>query len=151
MVTPLEADTERETTRDSMASALPAQVRQEAPAAGNSETSSSEPELTIARLASRVAALEAALERRSSELRLLQSCLCQRDLVQWTRMAAGLLPLPRLAHAPAFWQETLALAVADVPETLAALWASLYPVPPTGSDCRDWRQSEPRPARTAPR
>jgi hypothetical protein len=117
----------RERTGGAMASALSPQVREEAPAAGAAGHPSSEAELTIARLRSRVAALEAALERRSGELRLLQSCLCQRDLVQWTRMSAGLLPLPRLAHAPAFWQETLDLAVADVPETLAALWASLYP------------------------
>jgi hypothetical protein len=93
-------------------------------------------ELAIARLEGRVAALEAALERRSDELRRLQSHLCQRDLAQWTRMAAGLLPLPRIAHEPACWQETLELAGADVPETLEDLWASLYPAPP---------------ARTAPR
>ena len=87
-------------------------------------------ELAIARLEGRVAALEAALERRSGELRRLQSHLCQRDLALWTRMEAGLPPLPSIAHEPAFWQETLELAGADVPETMEDLWASLYPAPP---------------------
>jgi len=102
-------------------------------------------ELRIARLEGQVAALEAALERRSHELQVLQRLLCPRDLVQWARVAAGLPPLPRIAYEPAYWHETRELSVADVPETLDALWQSLNPE----------RQSGPAggpagPARTSP-
>jgi hypothetical protein len=86
-----------------------------------------DPELRIARLEGKVAALEAALERRSGELRRLQAFLCQRDLAQWTRQLAGLPPLPRIAHEPTFWHETRELTRAEVPETLLDLWSSLYP------------------------
>jgi hypothetical protein len=86
-----------------------------------------DPELRIARLEGKVAALEAALERRSGELRLLQALLCQRDLAQWTRQLAGLPPLPRIAHEPSFWHETRELTIAEVQETLLDLWSSLYP------------------------
>jgi hypothetical protein len=88
-----------------------------------------DPALTIARLEGRVAALEAALTRRSDELRLLQRALCKRDLAQWTRLAAGLSPLPRIASEPAYWGETHQLTAAEVPETLDDLWASIYPPP----------------------
>jgi hypothetical protein len=86
-----------------------------------------DPELRIARLEGKVAALAAALERRSGELRQLQRYLCARDLVQWDRQLAGLPPLPRIAHEPAFWSETRELTLAEVPETLLDLWSSLYP------------------------
>jgi len=83
--------------------------------------------LRVAWLEGRVAALEAALERRSSELRVLQQLLCRRDLTHWARLLAGLPPLPQVAFETGFWQETRELAMAEVPETLAALWSSLYP------------------------
>jgi hypothetical protein len=92
-----------------------------------------ESELRIARLEGRVAALEAALERRSNELRQLQLHLCPRDLAQWARLSAGLPPLPPIACEPSLWRETRELTEADVPETLAALWSSLYPATPPGS------------------
>jgi hypothetical protein len=120
--------------RSSGTAASPAAAAREAPGGGTAVAPSSAggavaplaaAELAIARLEGRVAALEAALERRSGELRRLQSHLCQRDLALWTRMEAGLPPLPSIAYEPAFWQETLELAGADVPETLADLWASL--------------------------
>lgn len=88
------------------------------------------PELRIARLEGRVAALEAALERRSQELRLLQRYLCPIDLAQLARLTAGLPPLPRIACEPGFWRETRDLTEADVPETMEALWSSLYPLGP---------------------
>lgn len=90
------------------------------------------PELRIARLEGRVAALEAALERRSRELRLLQRYLCPIDLAQLARLTAGLQPLPRIACEPGFWRETRDLTEADVPETMEALWSSLYPLGPAG-------------------
>jgi hypothetical protein len=89
-------------------------------------------ELRIARLEGRVAALEAALERRSQELRLLQRHLCPVDLAQLARLTAGLPPLPRIACEPGFWRETRELTEADVPETLEALWSSLHPPGPAG-------------------
>jgi hypothetical protein len=89
-------------------------------------------ELRIARLEGRVAALEAALERRSQELRLLQRHLCPMDLAQLARLTAGLPPLPRIACEPGFWRETRELTEADVPETMEALWSSLHPPGPAG-------------------
>jgi hypothetical protein len=102
-------------------------------------------ELRVARLEGQVAALEAALERRSFELQVLQRLLCPRDLAQWARVAAGLPPLPRIAYEPGYWQETCALTVADVPETLEALWSSIHPERPQGS------ASSAGPSRTAGR
>jgi|GEM_PF-3110547 len=101
-----------------------------APAAPTAPTAdiARDSELRIARLEGRVAALEAALERRSKELRVLQRHLCPHDLAQWTRLMAGLPPLPRIACEPSYWRETRELSVADVPETLEALWSSLYPL-----------------------
>jgi hypothetical protein len=91
-----------------------------------------ESELRIARLEGRVAALEAALERRSEELRLLQRHLCPLDLAQLARLTAGLPPLPRIACEPGFWRETRELTEAEVPETLEALWSSIHPPGPAG-------------------
>jgi hypothetical protein len=98
----------------------PSHSAQASPAAADSE-------LRIARLKGQVAALEAALERRSYELQVLQRLLCPRDLAQWARVSAGLTPLPQIAHQPAYWHETRDLTVADVEETLEALWSSLHP------------------------
>jgi hypothetical protein len=81
----------------------------------------------IAHLEGQVAALQAALTRRSDEMRLLQSLLCQRDLARLGRLAEGLPQLPRLATDPEAWQETQLLTTAEVPETLEDLWASIYP------------------------
>ncbi|HYG61643.1 MAG TPA: hypothetical protein VEL74_03610 [Thermoanaerobaculia bacterium] len=88
----------------------------------------SEEQRTIARLEARVEALEAALERRSRELRLIQRHVCKRDLILISRLLAGLPPLPFGAYEPAFWQETTALTPAEVEETLTDLWRSLAPV-----------------------
>lgn len=82
--------------------------------------------LRIAWLEGKVAALEAALERRSDELLMLQRCLCARDLAQWMRLTTGLPPLPRVPYEPAFWRETCELTTAELPETLDALWSSIY-------------------------
>jgi len=105
-----------------------------ADAAGSAEAADSDRsrELRIARLEGRLAALEAALERRSQELRLLQRHLCPLDLAQLARLTAGLPPLPRIACEPGFWRETWELTEADVPETMEALWSSLHPLGPGG-------------------
>jgi hypothetical protein len=90
-----------------------------------------DPALRVARLEGRIAALEAALEQRSIELRLLQRFLSRRGLAQLARLASGLQPLPLIACEPAFWRETTALTEAEVPETLQDMWASIYPrIPP---------------------
>jgi hypothetical protein len=81
----------------------------------------------IARLEARVAGLEAALEERSRELRLIQRYVCQRDALLIARLRAGLPPLPRGAYEPAFWRETTELTAADVEETMQDLWTSLVP------------------------
>jgi hypothetical protein len=82
---------------------------------------------TIARLEARVTALEAALERRSRELRLIQRHVCKRDLILISRLQAGLPPFPFGAYEPEFWHETTALTPAEVEETLTDLWRSLTP------------------------
>jgi hypothetical protein len=84
----------------------------------------------IARLESRVAALEALLERRSREMRLIQKHVCHRDLLVISRVLAGLPPLPFGPFEPEFWHETTALTPAEVPETLETLWSSLEVVEP---------------------
>lgn len=82
----------------------------------------------IARLQSRVSALEALLERRSRELRLIQKHACHRDLLVISRVVSGLSPLPFGPFDPDFWQETTTLTPAEVSETLEILWSSLTPV-----------------------
>jgi hypothetical protein len=89
--------------------------------------SASDPALRIAHLEGQVAALQAALTRRSDEMRLLQRLLCRRDLAQLVRLAGGLPLLPRIASDPSQWHETQQLTLAEVPETLEDLWASIYP------------------------
>jgi hypothetical protein len=88
---------------------------------------SAETEL-IARLQARVTALEALLERRSREIRLIQKHVCRRDLLIISRITARLAPLPLGAFDPDFWQETTELTPADVDDTLEILWSSLAPV-----------------------
>jgi hypothetical protein len=88
-------------------------------------TPAEEKTIEIARLQVRVAALEALLERRSRELRLIQKHVCHRDLLVISRVSAGLSPLPFGPFSPDFWQETTALAPAEVAPTLEALWSSL--------------------------
>lgn len=98
------------------------------------ESPSDEASLTIARLEARVAALEAALERRSQEIRRLQRELPERELVALSRLAAGLSPTPPTPFEPALWEETTALTAAEVEETLTDLWRSLRPREPTPGD-----------------
>jgi hypothetical protein len=87
-------------------------------------------EMHIARLEGRIAALEAALARRSDEIRLLQRYISRRGLAQLARLAAGLHPMPLIACEPGYWQETRDLTAAEVPETMLNMWASIYPRTP---------------------
>ena len=81
----------------------------------------------LARLAARVEALEAALEARSRELRLIQRHCCARDLGLIARIRAGLPPLGRFAHDVEAWRETTELTPAEVEPVLRDLWRSLTP------------------------
>ncbi len=72
--------------------------------------------------------LEAALERRSRELRLIQKHLCPRDLVVVSRVSAGL-PLAKGAYDPLLWIETTEVTEADIQETLEDLWIAVNPAP----------------------
>lgn len=85
--------------------------------------------LRIARLEARVAALEAALARRSNELRALQRHLPSGELLNLSRLAGGLPPVPRGRYDLEVWRETTALTTANVEETLLDLWQSLAPAP----------------------
>lgn len=84
--------------------------------------------LRIARLEARVAALEEALVKRSRELRELQRHLPSRELLNLSRLAGGLPPVPRGRYDLEIWRETTALSTANVEETLVDLWQSLTPV-----------------------
>lgn len=94
-----------------------------------SERGPADAQARIARLEGRIAALEDALDRRSRELRLLQAALSPADLVQLSRLADGLAPLPRIAHQPEYWSETTVISPADLESTLEDLWLSLTPSP----------------------
>lgn len=85
--------------------------------------------LRIARLEARVATLEEALAKRSNELRELQRLLPSRELLNLSRLAGGLPPVPRGRYDLEVWRETTALSTANVEETLLDLWQSLAPSP----------------------
>jgi hypothetical protein len=90
----------------------------------------------IAELEAQVEGLEAALSRRSRELRLLQGYLCRRDLVTLSRLSTGLPALVRGTYEPALWHETTAFTPAEVDDTLEDLWRSLRPL--AGEDGDAW-------------
>lgn len=94
-------------------------------------------QLRIAYLEARIDVLEAALARRSADLRLLQRQLCPRDLVLLARITAGLPPLPAAALDLELWRETTDLTSADVEETLRDLWRSLAPAAPPSDGTLD--------------
>ena len=82
----------------------------------------------VARLEARVAALEAALEARSRELRQIQKHCCPQDLDLIARIRAGLPPVSRYAYEPGSWRETNELVPAEVEPVMQDLWRSLTPV-----------------------
>ena len=90
-----------------------------------------DPSLRIARLEARAVALEAALLRRSRELRLIQTHVCARDLIVISRVCAGL-PLARGAYDPAFWRETTDVTEAEIEATLLDLWVAVTKAPAEG-------------------
>ena len=84
-------------------------------------------ETEIARLEARIEALEAALEQRSRELRIIQNLVSERDLVNISRILAGRPPLPHGDLQLEAWNETTELQPADVESTLNGLWSSIQP------------------------
>jgi hypothetical protein len=79
----------------------------------------------LARLRARVEGLERMLAERSRLLRALTPELCAEDLLNLSRLAAGLAPRPRAAFGLSDWRETTALSAGDVDRTLEQLWRSL--------------------------
>lgn len=102
----------------------------------SAESPSDDASLTIARLEARAAALEAALERRSAEIRRLQRELPERELVALSRVSAGLPPGPATPFEPEQWRETTELTPAEVAATLTDLWRSLRPQEPASGGRR---------------
>ncbi len=86
-----------------------------------------DPSLEIARLSARVERLERLLAARSRLLRDLTPELCPDDLVNLSRLSAGLPPLARAAFGLSDWRETTALSAGDVETTMEQLWRSLAP------------------------
>ncbi|HEV8230935.1 MAG TPA: hypothetical protein VGQ75_01190 [Thermoanaerobaculia bacterium] len=87
---------------------------------------------TIAYLESRVAYLEKVLAERSMMLRTFARDACDADLINASRAAMGLPPLPRAGFGLRGWKETTTLAPADVEATMRELWRSV--TPPTFGD-----------------
>lgn len=81
-------------------------------------------EWQLVRLQARIAALEAALHRRSEELRRIQQLLPRADLAVIERVVAEM-PLgdPR-AHSASAWRETYQLVPGEVDRILDDLWSA---------------------------
>ena len=82
---------------------------------------------TIAYLEARVAYLEKILAERSAMLRTFARDACDEDLINFSRAAMGLPPLPRAGFGLRGWKETTALASAEVEFTMRELWRSVTP------------------------
>lgn len=86
-----------------------------------------DPAETIARLEARVAALEHALEDRSRLLRQATRIVCEEDLMNLSRLVAGLPPIPRAGFGLRGWRETTTPTEGDVDKTMEELWRSAAP------------------------
>jgi len=82
---------------------------------------------TIAYLEARVAHLEKVLSERSAMLRIFTKQSCDEDVINASRAALGLPPLPRAGFGLRGWKETTALAPAEVETTMRELWRSVTP------------------------
>ena len=82
---------------------------------------------TIARLESRVATLEHLLAQRSRLLLQTARAICDRDLMDLSRLAAGRPPSPRAGRDLRSWHETISLSASDVERTMLELWRSAAP------------------------
>jgi len=83
-----------------------------------------DPRTTIARLESKVAMLEHLLASRSRLLRKLAIAICDEDLENLSRLAAGRPPRPRVGNDFRDWRETISFSAGDVEKTMVELWRS---------------------------
>ena len=81
----------------------------------------------VAELEGRVRALEAALERRSMELRLLQPILSAEQLSFLEAIDLGTPWFPTLGQSLDQWEEGVTLQPADAEAALLAMWGGLNP------------------------
>lgn len=86
-----------------------------------------DPAETIARLEARVAALERRLAERSAALRAVARDACDEDLINLSRAAMGLPPMPRAGFGLRGWKETTTLAASEVESTMRELWRAVTP------------------------
>jgi hypothetical protein len=86
-----------------------------------------DPAATIARLEARVSALERVVADRSRLLRQVTRVVCEEDLMNLSRLAAGQPPIPRAGFGLRGWRETTALTMGDVDTTMAELWRAAAP------------------------
>jgi hypothetical protein len=82
---------------------------------------------TIARLETRVAALERLAADRSRLLRQLTRVVCEEDVMNISRLAAGQPPIPRAGFGLRGWRETTSPTMGDVDKTMAELWRAAAP------------------------
>lgn len=87
----------------------------------------SHPARTIAYLEARVAVLERRLAERSAALRAVARDACDEDLINLSRAAMGLPPMPRAGFGLRGWKETTTLAPSEVEATMRELWRSVTP------------------------
>ena len=85
------------------------------------------PEWTIAYLEARVASLERQLVETSAMYRTFVREACDEDVINASRAAAGLPPLPRAGFGLRGWRETTSLVPGDVEKTMNELWRSVTP------------------------
>jgi hypothetical protein len=83
--------------------------------------------LRIAYLEARIRYLENVLTERSRMLRTFARDACDEDLINASRAAMGLPPMPRAGFGLRGWKETTALAPAEVESTMRELWRSVTP------------------------
>jgi hypothetical protein len=85
------------------------------------------PDWTIAYLEARVAYLEKQLAETSAIYRMFVREACDEDVINASRAAMGLPPLPRAGFGLRGWKETTTLVPADVETTMNELWRSVTP------------------------
>lgn len=85
------------------------------------------PDWTIAYLEARVACLEEQLVETSAIYRAFVREACDEDVINASRAAMGLPPLPRAGFGLRGWRETTTLVPGDVERTMHELWRSVTP------------------------
>ena len=81
----------------------------------------------IAYLEARIRYLEHVLTERSRMLRTFARDACDEDLINASRAAMGLPPMPRAGFGLRGWKETTTLTSVDVESTMRELWRSITP------------------------